>query len=453
MGSVGRIGDDLVVRGSAPMQIVRPDARRARLVRLRVWLASALWFPVLAANLIAIALGITLPFLDEILGDEPRLPVELSAVETLLGGLAAGMITFTGIVFSAVLVADQLETTSYSPRLAARLRRDPVVIAGLALPTATASYSLFALAAVGRQANRSGEEIASALTVGLALVLVFLTFAGFVTLVQRTLDSAQIGGILRTVLRRTHRVIRDVHPIGAGTGDLPRAVSVGERAVEVSHPGPPGVLAAVDRGALVRVARQSDAFVEVVPLVGQYISPGTLVLRLHGGEGPPEEGLARRVLVLARQRTTDQDPAFGLRMLVDIAIRALSASINDPTTAVQALDRIETILIELHRRRPGPTIVADLEGEPRGLVHAPTWEQYLSLALTEVRQYGASSIQVARRLRVVYEHLLEIVDESERPQVELEQRLFDQQLVGNFPDRDEREMVCRPDRLGLGGAA
>jgi uncharacterized membrane protein len=453
MGSVGRIGDDSVVRGSAPMQIVLPDARSARLVRVRVWLASALWFPVLAANLIAIALGVTLPFLDEILGDEPRLPIELSAVETLLGGLAAGMITFTGIVFSAVLVADQLETTSYSPRLAARLRRDPVVIAGLALPTATASYSLFALAAVGRQANRSGDEIASALTVGVALVLVFLTFAGFITLVQRTLDSAQIGGILRTVLRRTHRVIRDVHPIGAVTGDLPPAVSEGGRVVDVTHPGPPGVLAAVDRGALVRLALDSGAFVEVVPMVGHYISPGTLALRLHGGEGPPEGALVRRVLVLARQRTTDQDPAFGLRMLVDIAIRALSASINDPTTAVQALDRIETVLIELHRRRPGPTIVVDPEGEPRGLVHAPTWEQYLSLGLTEIRQYGASSIQVARRLRVVYERLLEIVDESQRGQVELEQRLFDQQLVGNFPDPDERAMVSRPDRLGLGSAA
>jgi uncharacterized membrane protein len=453
MGSVGRIGDDLMVRGPAPMQIVRPDARSARVVRFRVWLASAMWFPVLAANLIAIALGVTLPFLDEILGDQPRLPIELPAVETLLGGLAAGMITFTGIVFSAVLVADQLETTSYSPRLAARLRRDPVVIAGLALPTATASYSLFALAAVGRQANRSGDEIASALTVGVALLLAFMTFAGFITLVQRTLDNAQIGGIFRTVLRRTDRVIRDVHPIAAGTGELPPAASEGDLVVEVSHPGPPGVLAAIDRAALVRLARHSDAFVEVVPMVGQYISPGTLTLRLHGAEGPPEGGLARRVLVLARQRTTDQDPAFGLRMLVDIGIRALSASTNDPTTAVQALDRIETVLIELHRRRPGPTIVADPEGEPRGLVHAPTWEQYLSLALTEIRQYGASSIQVARRLRVVYEHLLEIVDESQRAQVELEQRLFDQQLVGNFPDRDEREMVCRPDRLGLGGAA
>lgn len=453
MGSVGRIGDDLVVRGPAPMQIVRPDGRSARLVRVRVWLASAMWFPVLAANLIAIALGITLPFLDEILGDEPRLPIALPAVETLLGGLAAGMITFTGIVFSAVLVAAQLETTSYSPRLAARLRRDPVAIAGLALPTATASYSLFALAAVGRQVNRSGEEIGSALTVGVALVLALVTFAGFIALVQRTLDSTQIGGIFRGILRRTDHVIRDVHPIGAATGELPLAASEGEAVVELPHPGPPGVLAAVDRTALVRLARHSDAFVEVIPMVGHYISPGTLTLRLHGAEGPPEEGLIRRVLVLARQRTIDQDPAFGLRMLVDIAIRALSASINDPTTAVQALDRIETILIELHRRQPGPVIIADPEGEPLGSFRAPTWEQYLGLGLTEIRQYGASSVQVARRLRLVYDHLLEIVDESQRARIELEQRLLDDQLARNFPDRDERETASRPDPLGLGSAA
>ena len=173
MGSVGRIGDDAVVRGPAPLQIVRPDLHRGRVVRLRVWFASAMWAPVLAANVLAIALGLTLPFLDEILGDRPSLPIAISAVEQLLGGLAAGMITFTGIVFSAVLVAAQLETTSYSPRLAARLRRDPVVIAALALPTATASYALFALAAVGRQANNSGEDVPPALTVVVGLLLLF----------------------------------------------------------------------------------------------------------------------------------------------------------------------------------------------------------------------------------------------------------------------------------------
>jgi uncharacterized membrane protein len=452
MGSVGRIGDDAVVRGAAPLQIVRPEERDGRRIRLRVWLASAMWFPVLAANLLAIALGISLPFLDESLSDRPTLPIGLASVEQLLGALAAGMITFTGIVFSAVLVTAQLETTSYSPRLAARLRRDPVVIAAIALPTATASYALFALAAIGRQADKLGTEVAP-LTVGVALLLSFVTFASFVALVQRALDSTQIGGIFRTILRRTHHVIRDVHPIGDGTGELPPAASEGELVVELPHPGPPGVLAAVDRAALVRLARRSSAFVEVVPMVGHYIAPGALALRLHGAERQPEGALARRVLVLARQRTVDQDPAFGLRMLVDIAIRALSPAVNDPTTAVQALDRIETILIELHRRRAGPTIVADPEGEPRGLLHAPTWEQYLGLGLMEIRQYGASSIQVARRLRVVYEHLLEIVDESQRARVELERRLLDEQLVRNFPDRGEREIASRPDRLGLGSSA
>jgi uncharacterized membrane protein len=453
MGSVGRIGDDAIVRGPAPLHIVRPEVRGAGVVRFRVWIASAMWVPVLAANLLAIALGITLPFLDEILGDRPTLPINLSAVEQLLGALAAGMITFTGIVFSAVLVAAQLETTSYSPRLAARLRRDPVVIAALALPTATASFALFALAAIGRQANRSGEEVAPALTVVVALLLAFVTFAGFIALVQRTLDSTQIGGIFRAVLRRTHRVIRDVHPVGAGTGELPPVAAEGEVVVEWTHPGPPGVLASIDRVALVRLARHSGAFVEVVPMVGHYISPGTLTLRLRGADRQPDGAIARNVLVLARQRTIDQDPAFGLRMLVDIAIRALSPAINDPTTAVQALDRIETLLIELHRRRPGPTIVADGDGEPRGLFQAPTWEQYLDLGLMEIRHYGARSIQVARRLRAVYGHLLEVVDESGRARVELEQRLLDEQLAAGFSDRDEREIVSRPDRLGLGSAA
>lgn len=122
------------------------------------------------------------------------------------------MITFTGIVFSAVFVAAQIQTSSYSPRLATRLRRDRIVIAGLALPTATASYSLFALAAIGRQTDRLGRDAVPAITVLVALVLAVVTFGAFVALVQRAFDSTQIGGILRGLLREAHRVIEEVHP-------------------------------------------------------------------------------------------------------------------------------------------------------------------------------------------------------------------------------------------------
>jgi uncharacterized membrane protein len=424
-----------------------------RLFRLRVWLASAMWVPVLAANVVAVALGIGLPLLDTRIADRPRLPIPLSVVEQIMGALAGGMITFTGIVFSAVFVAAQIQTSSYSPRLAARLRRDPVVIAGLALPTATASYSLFALATIGREADRAGENVAPALTVGVALLLALVTIATFVALVQRAFDSTQIGGILRGLVRRAHQVIEDVHPrAGAHAALASVREAAGDAVVEVHHGGPPAVLAAVDRRALLRLAAETGAFVEVVPAIGHYIGPDALTLRLRGGEREADAALARRVLVLARQRTMDQDPAFALRMFVDIAIRALSPAVNDPTTAVQSIDRIETLLVELHGRQLGAGVVLDAGGTPRGSFPVPDWGEYVDLALIEIRHYGSGSAQVARRLRALHDHLLELVDESQRPRIELERRLLEEQLASAFPDPEERAILSRPDRLGLGSA-
>jgi uncharacterized membrane protein len=149
----------------------------------------------------------------------------------------------------------------------------------------------------------------------------------------------------------------------------------------------------------------------------------------------------------------DQDPAFAMRMFVDIAIRGLSPAVNDPTTAVQSLDRIETLLVDLHGRLPSGGLVLDPDGTARGSYPVPAWREYFDLALIEIRHYGAGSAQVARRLRALYAHLLEVVDASERGRVELEQRLLDEQLVARFPDPHEREILRRPDRLGLGGAA
>ena len=218
------------------------------------------------------------------------------------------------------------------------------------------------------------------------------------------------------------------------------------------YDGPPAVLASVDRAALLRLARQTGAFVEVVPPIGQYLAPGAATLRLFGVERESQRRDQRRVLVLARQRTMDQDPAFAMRMFVDIAIRGLSPAVNDPTTAVQSIDRIETLLVDLHGRLPSGGLVLDADGTPRGSFPVPTWHEYFDLALVEIRHYGAGSAQVARRLRALHAHLLDVVDESERGRVELEQRLLDEQLAARFPDPEEREILSRPDRLGLGGA-
>jgi uncharacterized membrane protein len=420
----------------------------SRLFRLRIRLSSAMWVPVLAANVVAVALAIALPALDEHLGDQRALPITTSAALTIFGALAGGMITFTGIVFSAVFVAAQIQTSSYSPRLAARLRRDPVVIAGLALPTATASYALVALAAIGRQSNRSGDFV-PAVTVLFGLVLAAVTLGAFVALVQRAFESTQIGGILRTLMRRAYAVIDDVHPRAApgGAAAAPPA-DAGPR--EITHTGLPAVIAAIDRAALLRIADQTGGFVDVVPAVGEYLGPGQVVLRISGGHVDAEPQLVRRVFVLARQRTVDQDPAFALRMLVDIAIRGLSPAVNDPTTAVQVLDRIETLLVELAGRHPGPSIVVDDDGRARARVIAPSWSAYVELGLMEIRRYGAGSPQVVRRLHALYDRLGEVAANGERGRIDLERRLLAEAVVAAFPDPEERRIVERADRLGLG---
>ena len=215
------------------------------------------------------------------------------------------------------------------------------------------------------------------------------------------------------------------------------------------------MIAAIDRAALLRLTRRTGGFAEVVPFVGSTWRRAGLALRISGASADADPGLVRRVFVLARQRTIDQDPAFVLRMLVDIAIRALSPAVNDPTTAVQVLDRIETLLVELAGRRPGPSILIDDAGRSRARITAPRWSAYAELGLMEIRRYGADSPQVVRRLYALYDRLSAAAEDGDaRERIELERRLLDQAADAEYPDPEERRLVAQPDRLGLGfGAA
>ena len=190
------------------------------------------------------------------------------------------------------------------------------------------------------------------------------------------------------------------------------------------------MIAAVDRAALLRLAAQTGGFVAVVPVVGEYLAPGRIVMRITGARAEPDPALARRVFVLARQRTIDQDPAFALRMLVDIAIRALSPAINDPTTAVQSLDRIETLLVDLAARHPGPSLLVDDDGTPRALVPAPRGWRTWSSGLMEIRRYGAGSPQIVRRLHALYEPARRGGRAGDRPRIDLERRCWPRRWPG-----------------------
>ena len=116
-----------------------------------------------------------------------------------------------------------------------------------------------------------------------------------------------------------------------------------------------------------------------------------------------------RAVHLGRERTFEQDPKYPIRILVDIAIKALSPAINDPTTAVQTIDQIEDLLRRLGEHELDAGCVSDANGVVRLIFPMPTWEDYLTLAFDEIRQYGVTSVQVMRRLRSALVGLAEFV--------------------------------------------
>lgn len=418
--------------------------------KVRLWLSSALWVPVVAGNGLVILIALGLPEIDKNIAPGDRLPLTASTAQAIFAAVAGSMITFTGIVFSAIFIAAQIQTSSYSPRLAAQLRRDPVIMGALVMSTATATYALFALAEID-QLTTSNSATVPVFTVLFGLVLAVGTLAWFAALVQRAFENIQIGGILRSLSKTAWRVVNDVHPEPGKNPSLPAPVIPEDASVaEIQHTHRPGVLAAIDRAALLRLANTTGGFVEVIPQVGEYMTSRSGVLRIYDGTKDPSPKQVEAVFVLSRQRTTQQDPLFVMRILVDIAIRAISPAINDPTSAVQVIDRVESLLVTLYERHPGSTYVVDSSGEPKALIHSPNWIEYFDLGSTEIRRYGSNTIQIHRRLRAMHEHLLEVVSGKDRERVELELKILDETAVQEMGNAHDLRMAREPDRLGIG---
>src|SRR6185503_2632756 len=114
------------------------------------------------------------------------------------------------------------------------------------------------------------------------------------------------------------------------------------------------------------------------------------------------------------ERTLEQDPTFAFRIILDIALKALSPAINDPTTAVLAIDQLQRLLRTVGRRELRGENIYDDEGQLRVILPTPNWEDFVDLSFTEIRQYGGSSIQVVRRLRATIETLIAGLPESRR---------------------------------------
>jgi uncharacterized membrane protein len=393
----------------------------------------------------AIVLGLLLPALDRGHGGK-LLGIDAAEAQSILQAVAAGMIAFAGLVVSVAVLVVQFGAGQYSPRLVHVFRRDPVIKNAIGLFVAPGVYALVAAADIGGTTHDGPET----LTVSVALALMVLALAALFRFIGRLLDLMRPRQLYARLAGQVQPALKSLYPSSSSRELERRPLRETPISAVVTHPRHGEVLAAVDRDRLVRAARRADAVIEVVAQIGSYVAEDEPILIVRGGRGIDERE-ARRALIFADGRSLLQDPSFAIRCIVDVVVRALSAAINDPTSAVEGLDALEGVLRPLGRRPLHSAAILDDDGTVRLVVPTPDWDGLLDLALTEIRWYGARTPQVTRRLAALLDGLEPSVAPARRGAIRRHRMLLEEHLASVYADPVERAFARTPDRLGIGG--
>lgn len=407
------------------------------------------WTILLLYVLAAFILATSIPRLERWLLPESSLGLTPEAALAIYSAIGTGMLALTGIVFSLAFVMVQFSSSAYSPRLVQWLAKDPVIQHATGVFTMTFLYALGAAGWLGREGSREVPVISAVFVYLLLIVSVFF----FAALLQR-LTLLQISKVLSFLGDEGRKVIAENYaPLAPGEEDNGGRADVPEDAPAsqtIVYQGPPRVIASLNIAGLVDLARAADAVVVVESSVGASLVDGARLARVFGGREPIPEELIRRAIYLEEERTFEQDPKYALRLLVDVAIKALSPAINDPTTAVQALTQLEDLLRRLGRSRLDVGHGRDREGHLRLAFPTPEWGDFLLLAFDEIRYFGATSIQVMRKMRKALTSIATEVPPGRRAEVEHFLSRLDSTVGRSFADPEERTAALQEDSQGLG---
>jgi uncharacterized membrane protein len=415
--------------------------------RLQEWLNTGLWFLPMAWALGAMSAALGIVALDHRWGgDDPSWLVFGRGPESarlVLSVIAGSTIAFTGTVFSITIVALQLASTQFSPRVLRTFLRDRASQHCFGTFVATALYSLMVLREVEAKVAVPGLGLTG------AFALVVASIFAFVFLVHHVAQSVRAVSIMDAVAAETRASIRQNYPLRGIDPFAESRTPEGPAAQVLLLERGPGALLGVDEDDLVRIACRHDCVLELLPVVGDYLPSNIALFAVHGGDGGVTADVVMRHVGIGPERTLYQDTAFGFRQLVDMAEKALSPAINDPTTAVQCIDRLHDLLRRIAVRQLPSGRYGDDAGNLRLIVPQVTWDDYVQLAFDEIRHFGIGSIQIPRRLRAALLDLKSIAPPERQAALDGQLRALDGAIHRAYPVSDDRVTARRADPQGI----
>jgi uncharacterized membrane protein len=418
-----------------------------RRYQVKSYLRSALWIiPFVAVPLeqVAWVLARTLDTRFAWKG----LALGVTGAQAMFNAIITLALSFIVFTFGSLLVAIQVASGQYTPRIiATTLLRDNVIrcTAGLFVFTL-----LFAIKAADRMETTVHQIIA--FVVGLLGLICIVAFLFLIDYAARMLRPVSLAGrlgkygleVMESVYPEQSSEEQDI----AGSRRIPGTVEG-----TILHRGKSAIVVAVNVETLVAEAEKAKGVIEFSPQVGDFVGSGEPLFLLHDGADAIDERKLRASVVLGDERTMEQDPLFGFRILVDIAIKALSKAINDPTTAVLAIDQLHRLLRSAGRRNLRTDQILDRAGKLRVIFRTPKWEDFVHLAFSEIRFYGAENIQIARRLRAMIVNLTDTLPAQRHAALRKELELLDRTIQKLYILPEDLKLASIPDLQGLGGSS
>ena len=417
--------------------------------KTRQYLKGSLWFLPLLGGIAGAVLGLLEPVLTRGITVPLALEYSASTASSLLSAIVGATAALTGFVVTVSVLVVQMATNNLSARYMRLWYRDRVLQVLLAMLVGTFTFSFTLLAGVE---ENSVPHIGVSVT-GVLMAADMFLFLFFLDRFVHRLRPVAVAAIAAAAgLRAFDAAVRatrgpDAPEVVRGPLEFP------DEPTMVVRTRGAGSIQAIDATRLVRFAQERRCTLVCNHAAGDFVPAGAPVIRVYGGEpdGERDENRLRQMVVLGVERTIEQDPAFAVRIMVDIAVKALSPAVNDPTTAVQVINHLGDLLHRIgatdFRAEPARSV-----GTGRVLVAVRGWEEYLALGVTEIRAYGASSVQVARRLRAMLEELHGAVLPEYRASVEDELARLDAAVALALSSSPDFDRARTADRQGLGGA-
>jgi uncharacterized membrane protein len=248
-------------------------------------------------------------------------------------------------------------------------------------------------------------------------------------------------------------VIQSVYPERILSPDFPKSQrsKIAEPDRVVQHQGASGVVLAVNLERLVNEAKNSGGVIEFAPQVGDFVAVDEPLFNLYADARAIDDDVLRSTVAFGSERTMEQDPTFAFRIVIDIALKALSPAINDPTTAVLAIDQLHRLLRMVGLRHLRTDEILDDSDKLRVVFRTPNWEDFVHLAFSEIRNCGSNNLQIVRRLRAMIENLIQTLPKDRQPGLEQQLSLLDRETERSFKYPEELALAQIADSQGLGG--